>query len=169
MEYWKVEGEYNKLNNKLISEKREAKAKIRRQKKEAKAKIRRQEKAKIKQQRREAGCYNQINRNIDKGTIGGYVKSILDYGFMFSGGYYVKTSNASAKSILTNKRYMKLIVKRTGKTRRFSLHELYPYHTKKGESEYSAAAVRHGRRYPSTKFRTLKEVTLVGLWDSLCK
>ncbi len=119
---------------------------------------------------KKAGC-EDLSKKTDKGTISGYSGSILDDGFWvdaYEGNYYVETSKATAKSILSN-RDRKIIVKRTGRTRRFSLYELYPYQTKNGESEYSKRAMQHARRYPASKFKTLEEVSLVGLWDSLCK
>jgi len=159
-QYSKADGKYGKANTKA-RERREL----------AKEKAEKEARIKLKQKRREMGC-EDLGKKTDKGTISGYSRSILDDGFWFDthrGNYYVQTSNASAKSILSNRGRMKIIVKRTGETRRFSLYELYPYQTKNGESEYSKRAMQHVRRYPASKFRTLKEVSLVGSWDSLCK
>ena len=126
--------------------------------------------ANTKAQKKE-GC-EELSKNTDKGTIYGHAKSILDDGFWFDtykGNYYVNTSNTSTRSILSNRGRIKIIVQRTGRTREVSLLEMYPYATKEGESEYSGRAMRHVRQYPAHKFKTLEEVSLIGLWDSLCK
>ncbi len=115
----------------------------------------------------EAGC-GFLYKKTNKGSISGSIKSILDNGFMIK-KYYVNTAYASKKLPLSIGKYVKIIVKKTGKSRRFSLHELFPYRARNGESEYSQRALSHTRRYPSSKYKNLEEVLLVASWESLCK
>lgn len=161
--YSENEEKYSKANDKYYQAKRKVQEKRRIEEEKA------QEKRRIA--KKQAGC-EYLSKNTEKGTISGRSGSILDGGFWLHNGqgdYYVRTSNASAKSIVSNGDRITIIVKRTGETRRFSLYELYPYQRKNGESEYSKKAMRHARRYPASKFKILEEVYLIGLWDSLCK